>query len=164
MSVKKFKVGDKVKVRDDITGCDDTCRDGVYISEKMAKMAGAILTIEGIARERYDVIENGWGWNDEMLEPAEKTLYNLVAGEFITRHIEGSDKTVKILASLDGCYLISSVEDHDLAAIWYTAVELDRIGYRPIESDTSEPTIEIDGKKYKKTDVKGVIKDLEPID
>lgn len=68
------------------------------------------------------------------------------------------------LATVDGCYLLSYMEDHDSAFNWYTVAELTKLGFHPVEPDASEPTIEIDGKKYKKADVEKAIKDLEVVD
>lgn len=160
MSVTRFKIGDKVRVRDDIIGCGDTCRDGVYINEKMAKIAGVIFTIDEVTNDCYSVLENDWGWNDEMLEPAEKTLDNLCAGDFV----KSGDGIRKILAAVDGCYLLSYIGEYTATGSWCTVDELEEAGYSFIESDTLEPTIEIDDKKYNKAGVKKAIKDLEPID
>lgn len=160
MSATRFNVGDKVRVRDDITGCEDTCRDGVYINEKMAKIAGAIFTIEEAARYYYNVAENDWGWNDEMLEPVEKTLNNLCAGDFI----KSGSGIRKILAAVDGCYLLSYIGEYTATGAWCTVDELKEAGYSFIELDTPEPTIEINGKEYKKAEVEEAIEDLEPVE
>ncbi len=162
MSANKFKVGDKVKVRNGLIA--DEYYGGVSCGNSMERMGGAVFTIDCVKNDYYLVKENAFYWSDEMLEPTEKTLDNLCVGEFITRHVGESDRTVRVLASLDGCYLISFAEYHDDAAAWYTATELSRLGYRPAKPNASGPTIEIDGKKYKKADVEKAIKDLEPID
>ena len=130
MSVTRFKVGDRVRVREDIAGCDDTCRNGIYINEKMAQLAGVILTIEKVERDDYCVIENGWQWNDEMLEPAEKTLDNLCAGDLV-KYRYGTVR--KVLAAIDSCYLLSRGKEHTIAGGWYTADELEKSGYHPVE-------------------------------
>lgn len=162
MSTNKFKVGDKVKVRKGLVA--DEYYGHVRCSGPMARMGGEVLTINHVTSRYYDVDKYAFCWSDEMLEPAEKTLDDLCVGDFITSYMGGSDITVKILASLDGCYLISYAENHDAATSWYTAAELDRIGYRPVKPGTPESTIEIDGKKYKKADIEEKIKDLEPIE
>nr|DAS72677.1 MAG TPA: mindbomb E3 ubiquitin protein ligase [Caudoviricetes sp.] len=157
MSITKFKVGDKVRVRNNITGCGDTCRDGVYVNEKMAKIAGAIFTIDGVTKDYYDVAENDWGWNDEMLEPAEKTLDNLCAGD----HIKSGDEVKMVLAALNSCYLLSNLKTYDVADKWYTAEQLKVDGFELF--DPQAKAIEIDGKTYDEAEVKKAIKDLEPI-
>lgn len=162
MSTNKFKVGDKVKVRKGLIA--DEYYGGVRCNGSMARMGGTMLTINHITSGHYDVEGHIFCWSDEMLEPAEKTLDNLCVGDFITSHAEAADITAKILASLDGCYLISCTNDFDTAGSWYTVAELYRLGYRSVKSDTPEPTIEIDGKKYNKADVEEVIKDLEVVE
>jgi hypothetical protein len=160
MSVTRFKAGDKVRIRGDITGCEDTCRDGVYINEKMAKIAGSIFTIDEVTRYYYSVAENDWGWNDEMLEPAEKTLDCLCAGDDISKGFG----VRRVLAVVDGCYLLSNIDKYTVANNWYTAAELKKMGYQVLSPGHSITLIEINGKEYDKSEVEEAIKDLEPID
>lgn len=159
MSANKFKVGDKVKVRKGLVA--DEYYDGVYCNGSMAKMGGRVLTIDCTEGNRcYRVKERTFYWSDEMLEPVEKTLTTLNVGDFI----ENTDSIRKVLATINGCYLLSYDREYASAYSWYTATELSRLGYRPAKPNASGPTIEIDGKKYKKADVEKAIKDLEPID
>lgn len=71
MSAWRHKVGDKVKVREDL---DNKCTyGGIGVSPTMVGMCGEILTIESIEKERnhidhYHVEENSWNWTDQMLE------------------------------------------------------------------------------------------------
>lgn len=161
MSVKKFKVGDKVKVREGLVA--NKYYDGVRCDSSMAKMGGRVLTINRVKRSYYVVEKYSFVWSDEMLEPAEKTLDNLVAGDFVKNLY--STKKRKILIAINGCYLMSKEADYRIcASVWFTAHELDELGYRPVEPDTPEPTIEIGGKKYKKADVEKAIKDLEVVE
>ena len=95
-----------------------------------------------------------------MLEPVEKTLDDLCAGDFI----KSGSGIRKILAAVDGCYLLSYIGEYTATGAWCTVDELKEAGYSFIELDTPEPTIEIGGKKYKKAEVEKVIKDLEPIE
>lgn len=156
MSANRFKVGDKVRVRSGLVA--ENYYGDVIVNSDMRLMAGEELTIKEVYQSCYSVKENDWYWSGEMLKPAVKTLYNLEKGDFITNG-EGARK---ILASLDGCYLISYIEDHSASHTWYTAAELDNSGHCPVEPDT--PTIEINGKKYNKADVERAIKDLKPIE
>lgn len=139
MSAKKFKVGDKVKIREGLT--DSKLYSHARIQRGVELFGGKTLTIKEVRDDYYIVEETYWVWDDQILQPAEKTLYDLCAGDFIRSDIQMR----KVLAAVDGCYL-------------------DDLGYRPAESNTPEPTIEINGKKYKKSDVEKAIKDLEPID
>lgn len=126
----------------------------------MAKVAGAIFTVEGITRHYYDVAENDWGWNDEMLEPANKTLNNLCAGDLV----RSGSSIRKVLAAVDGCYLLSNIADYTTAGHWFTSYDLKDLNYVPVEPDTPEAAVEINGKKYKKAEIEKAIKDLEVVD
>ena len=71
MSIKRFKVGDKVVVRHDLEATADY--DNVYCNTEMAAMGGKCLTIKAIDPYCYDtgayeVRECCWVFNDEMLE------------------------------------------------------------------------------------------------
>lgn len=158
MSANKFKVGDKVKVRKGLVA--DEYYGDVICDIIMVRMGGRVLTVNCVKSNFYTVEENSFYWSDEMLESTEKNLDNLCAGDFI----KSGSSVRKVLAAVDGCYLLSYSEEYTSASIWYTADELKEDGYRFIESDASEPTIKIDDKKYKKADVEEAIKDLEPID
>lgn len=158
MSANKFKVGDKVKVRNGLIA--DEYYGGVSCGNSMERMGGAVFTINYVKNDYYLVEENDFYWSDEMLEPIEKTLDNLSAGDFI----KSGSSIRKVLAAVDGCYLLSSSEEYASASIWYTVNELKEDDYSFIELDASDPTVEINGKKYKKADVEKAIKDLESID
>lgn len=111
-------------------------------------------------RDYYKATGNGWSWSDQMLEPAKKTLDNLCAGDFVRR----SYGVRKVLAAIDGCYLLSEFEDYNSTSAWYTVHDLKEFGYSVIKSTAPEPTIEINNKKYNKADVEKAIKDLEPVE
>jgi hypothetical protein len=158
MSANKFKVGDKVRVRKGLIA--NKHYDGVRCNSHMARMGRKVLTIDRAERDYYGVEGCTFVWADEMLEPVEKTLTTLHVGDFI----ENTDSIRKVLATINGCYLLSYDREYASAYSWYTAAELGELEYQPVGSNTPEPTIEIDGKKYKKADVEKAIKDLEPID
>nr|DAT58011.1 MAG TPA: Mind bomb SH3 repeat domain [Caudoviricetes sp.] len=158
MSANKFKVGDKVRVRKGLI--PDKYYGGVRCASSMAKMDEAVLTIDCVESDYYEVKDCVFGWSDEMLEPAEKALDNLCAGDFIK-----SDNGIrKILAAVDGCYLLSYIGEYTATGSWCTVDELEESGYSFIEPDTPETTIEIDGKRYDEAEVKKAIKDLKPIE
>lgn len=158
MSAVKFKVGDKVKVRKGLVA--DKFYGNVRCVSSMARMGGRVLTIDRIKSDFYRVEENTFSWSDEMLEPAEKTLDDLCVGDFV----RGGWGIRKVLAVLDGCYLLSTYGKHTYAGAWHTVDELKEGGCSFIGLDAPEPTVEIDGKKYKKADVEKAIKDLEVVD
>ena len=158
MSATRFRVGDKVRVREGLIV--DKYYSDVRCDSSMAKMGGRVLTIKGVYGGYYAVEEHVFCWSDEMLEPAEKTLDNLCAGDDISKGFG----VRKVLAAVDGCYLLSNTDEYTIANDWYTAAELKEIGYQVLSPGHSITLIEIDGKKYKKDDVEKAIKDLEPIE
>ena len=63
----KFKVGDKVKVREDLEA--NRYYDDLRFSPKMGAYKGEIITIQAINYKRpVSYVANGWHWNDEMVE------------------------------------------------------------------------------------------------
>ncbi len=158
MSANKFKVDDKVKVRKDLVA--DKFYDGVRCDSSMAEMGGKILTVDFKGGSSYGFKWYAFYGTDEMLESVEKTLNNLCVGDLV----ENAGGVRKVLGRADGCYLLSYQDDHNSTCSWYTVADLSKYGYQPVESGAPEPTIEIDGKKYKKTDVQKAIKDLEVVE
>lgn len=72
----RFKVGDKIRVRKDLTkGYYDTVRgngdeDDVYCPDDMLEFAGKVLTVKSVDTKNgvYSVEETTWVWCDEMLD------------------------------------------------------------------------------------------------
>ncbi|QHU90428.1 hypothetical protein GWK74_02760 [Candidatus Saccharibacteria bacterium oral taxon 488] len=95
-----------------------------------------------------------------MLGPAEKTLDNLCAGDDISKGFG----VRKVLAAVDDCYLLSPANKYTVASNWYTAAELKEMGYQVLSPGHSITPIEINGKKYDRSEVEKAIKDLEPIE
>lgn len=161
MTVIRFKVGDKVRVRKDLkVGCEY----GKYLfTSSMKRLVDKVSVITGINNygDAYLLKHRDEGWTDEMLEPAEKTLDNLCRGDMIR---DSHGDTRKILAALDGCYLLNYGGNEDATGDWYTVAELKKLDYQVFNPNSPKATIEIDGKKYDKSDVEKAIKDLEPIE
>lgn len=69
----KFKVGDKVRVRTDLTEEHsyfmDSCNFSNTFVDEMSVFAGKLVTIAE-ARSQYRILEDegSWGWTDEMFE------------------------------------------------------------------------------------------------
>lgn len=159
MSVNKFKVGDKVKARKGLVA--NEYYDDVRCNSSMAKMGGKVFTIRKIHRDYYKATGNEWSWSDQMLEPAKKTLDNLCRGDMIR---DSHGDTRKILAALDGCYLLNFGGNEDATGDWYTVAELKKLDYQVFDPNSPKATIEINGKKYDKAEVEEAIKDLETIE
>lgn len=74
----KYKVGDKVRVRSDLSRYDSTGklkhyymendkRESNTVVDDMPDLAGKIVTITGVWRQ-YVIKESHWDWTDEMFE------------------------------------------------------------------------------------------------
>ena len=97
----KYKVGDKVKIREDLN-----CSDRYYMENgasdtvniEMLKLAGKVVTIERITSYgKYTIQEDSWRWTDGLFEKRiskdkiEKVIYNAPATIVF---FEGGDKVV----------------------------------------------------------------------
>src|SRR5690554_3467354 len=75
----KFKIGDKVRVREDLEVGKDY---GFYFSEEMAKSKGKVVEIKDVDSDSYSIKEDSYYWAEEMfsgLEP--RNLIPLIAKE-----------------------------------------------------------------------------------
>lgn len=83
----KFKVGDKVRVREDLE------RGFLYgewgCNAKMISFKGKELTVEKVYDEFYEVKENDWFWSNEMLEEVKKEAQQKTFREVIADIKEG---------------------------------------------------------------------------
>lgn len=68
----KYKVGDKVKVRSDLVSGE--LYGALYARDEMCRLCGEIATIETVYNEYYRIVESGYCWTEEMLEPVEEEL------------------------------------------------------------------------------------------
>lgn len=159
MSANKFKVGDKVKVREGLIG--GRYYGGIYCTSDMADFANKEFTISDMHTTAYRLDGYDLRWSDEMLEPAEKTLDNLCRGDMIR---DSYGDTRKILAALDSCYLLNYGGNEDATGDWYTVAELKKLDYQVFNPNSPKATVEIDGKKYNRADVEKAIKGLEVVD
>ena len=105
MSARKFKVGDKVRVRNGLIG--GRYYGGVYCTSDTAN-SDKVFTVCFVGRNAYKLEGYDLWWVDEMLEPAEKTLDNLCAGDYV----KSGSSIRKVLAAVDGCYLLSNIADY----------------------------------------------------
>ena len=82
MSVNKFKVGDKVRVREGVV-THKYC-DNVYIDTDIAKPGSDVSTVVFVADRNIYKFEDGnsW-WKGEMLELVKRPLDNLCVGDFV---------------------------------------------------------------------------------
>ena len=66
----KYKVGDKVKAREDLEY--NVFYGGTRVTKDMIMHKGKILTIRAIEGGNYLMEEDNWCWTDEMLEDVEE--------------------------------------------------------------------------------------------
>nr|DAP16295.1 MAG TPA: mindbomb E3 ubiquitin protein ligase [Caudoviricetes sp.] len=159
MSINRFKVGDKVRVRKDLKV--DCAYGGYLFISSMERLVDKVNTITGIHNDAdaYLLNQRDEGWTDEMLEPAEKTLYNLEKGDVV---LLNNGISRKVLAAIDNCYLLSHSIDFTSAGVWYTVDDLKH--YECTVQQPEVETIEINDKKYNKAEVEEAIKDLKVVD
>lgn len=62
----RYRVGDKVKVRDDLIV--DTRYGKAFFVDRMKELSGKVVTIESVNEEDYKIKESNYCWTDEMFE------------------------------------------------------------------------------------------------
>ena len=84
--IMKYKVGDKVKVREDLRL--DRTYNKFTINREMKNLAGTIVTIQRINENYYRIVEDDgmWGWTDKMFE--DKVEENKMDNNNITVNME----------------------------------------------------------------------------
>ena len=103
----KFKIGDRVKVREDLK--PNEYYSGVRFDVDMQKMKGRIVTIQGTFPDNsYRIEEYGFLWTDEMFENKEEYTYEVLKkspiGTKVTFENDTLTKTGKDRYESDGCY------------------------------------------------------------
>lgn len=95
----KYKVGDKVKVREDLEY--NVFYGGTRVNEDMIMHKGKILTIRAIDCKQYLMEEDNWCWTDEMLEDVEEKK---TVGEILDNLMENPALVIKELSkALEDC-------------------------------------------------------------
>ena len=151
----KFKVGDKVRVRDDLIAYKTygNSNNWLLFNADMEKFRGKTFTVSTINDQVYYLMGTGyWAFNDEMLEPViepmEKIMICRDGDRFAAKYCKG-DKTVRVKTEsvcgfeTNADYLLAELFDKmRQEEIGYTWVKC--VGYKT--KDTFDFTI---GKKYK---------------
>ena len=99
----KYKVGDKVKVREDLK-IGKTYNGQTFVPQ-MKKYKGQIVTIKIVDNGGHYIEEDGqdWYWTDEMLEDVEEEKYNteeMTIGQVIDSLMNNPDVIIKNLTKL----------------------------------------------------------------
>lgn len=87
-------------------------------------------------------------------KPSKPTLETLKVGDFVENR---SDKH-KVLAVSGLLYWLSEGDNFDRYLGGYTLSELKEYGYKPVQPEVEEETIEIEGKKYTVKEIKKALK------
>ena len=109
----KFKVGDKVRVREDL---ENGFLYGAWCcNAKMISFKGKELTVEKVYDEFYEVKENDWYWTDEMLEEVkkevqEKTFREVIATIKLGEVWESEEKIISLMNTND---VVITLKDRD---------------------------------------------------
>lgn len=108
----KYKVGDKVKVREDLS--TDKMYDGCYFTPSMILFLGKTVTISKVSWSinRYEIKEDlgTWNWTDEMFEslesenPADETNVSeewVLCKDDTESHADATEATVDVNCLLE---------------------------------------------------------------
>lgn len=148
----KFKVGDKVRVRDDLVG--GVTYDGIYFGFCMEPFRGKEFIVTNIANGSYYLNDGrDYTYHESMLEPIidypmEKLVIYRDGDRFVAKYYKG-DKTVSVetesvcnFGTVSDCLLTEVLDKMKQEEIGYTWVKC--VGYRT--KDSFNFTID---KKYK---------------
>ena len=108
----KYKVGDKVRVREDLS--TDKMYDGCYVTPSMILFLGKTVTIRKVrwSINRYEIKEDlgAWNWTDEMFEslesenPADETNVSeewVLCKDDTESHADATEATVDVNCLLE---------------------------------------------------------------
>lgn len=136
----KFKVGDKVRIKEDLS-CNKCYK--IAAAKDMEKYKGKIAKVKKISNEGnyiLDIDGMKWAWSDDMLEPCKTrfTKSDLKNGDIVT--CRDSEKRTIISESLldEGGHPIANLEmyDNELKAVLFVP-DLDIVKVeRPVKYET----------------------------
>lgn len=146
----KFKVGDKVIVKDSIIY--GHYYSYVYVNDSMVDLRGKTLTISQVydSLKKYKVEENKWDWNDEMFESATKptAFVPLMPKEPITKTMSEVSKAIVTLEDIDfredGIYTTASSHNLGKYFVFIKDGRLEVVGGRYVASDEKLRKVEME--------------------
>lgn len=98
----KFKVGDKVRVREDLV--EGNYYGGEYFVGKMEYNKGEVFEIKGICGGAYIFEEDGFHWTDEMLEDVKEKVQEKTFRKVIATIKEG-----EVWESVQKCFQLKEI-------------------------------------------------------
>lgn len=101
----RFKVGDKVRVRDDLE-VDEIYGDDRFVKE-MLWLTGKIVTITSVCGSKYSIKEDGncYNWTDEMFDDTDtETQFKVGDKVFVIDNEEDDNCFVNQVVTITGVY------------------------------------------------------------
>lgn len=101
----RFKVGDKVRVRDDLE-VDEIYGDDRFVKE-MSGLTGKIVTITSVCGSMYSIKEDGncYNWTDEMFDDTDtETQFKVGDKVFVIDNEEDDNCFVNQVVTITGVY------------------------------------------------------------
>lgn len=132
----KYKVGDKVKVREDLS--TDKMYDGCYFTPSMILFLGKTVTISKVSWSinRYEIKEDlgTWNWTDEMFEslesenPADETNVSeewVLCKDDTESHADATEATVDVNCLLEAKFkeAVGKITPYDLKMVLLKKIE-----------------------------------------
>lgn len=139
----KYKVGDKVKIREDML--EGKAYGRLSLWPDMTNHLGELVTVNNVTKDGcYKVDKNSYAWCDEMLEPAYK------AGDEVEvrDHERELWKKKKYAFSHEGIHYVETSGQNFHIGQTLHRVEIEGWNQiRPIETSKMELTLTVDGKQ-----------------
>ncbi len=106
----KYKIGDKVRIREDIKICYNKKEGEVCCVLAMLQYAGKEVTIERFAAVGYIMKEIPWSWSDNLLEDID--IWVPEFGEQVKCQSYGgvNSYTYYFIADIGNCYIVTNKE------------------------------------------------------
>jgi len=128
--MNKFKIGDKIKVKENFWEIER----GVYVAD-MKKLAGRTLELDfvhsngDVNTKQDDSNDNtSWTWSKDWLEPYNPTItWDTLKWKDVVVEEDGDERMV--LGVLNDLVFLSKIENFNVAVYWYHKEELQKKGY-----------------------------------
>lgn len=152
----KYKVGDKVRVREDLEMYKDY---GIYPNKKMVELKGKVVEIENVYSYFYSIKEDTYYWTDEMfsgLAEEPRNLIPLIAKELgveIGEEFKISNKPDVYKFTEDGLMGIRGNNTYNIFSIFLKLIagkeNIIKLPQKPILTEAERVILENLPKEYK---------------